>query len=203
MSERGKPPWQHPDTALQQLAAEFRHLQAEHGRQAPDGSWRRRLESRLSAVEASFDELVQQWVPDPDAQLAWRRHLHHGGPPPERAASTAPLVFKGRSESGFTVEVRPGADGSLDARVDGTVVARLSRRWRSDTGGPTTLEIGGQVYREVFDASADARGALLQYVQGAAGEPPWSWARMLLEDGLVDPTFALTDRGRRALAAGM
>jgi hypothetical protein len=54
--------------------------------------------------------------------------------------------------------------------------------------------------RETFAASPRSFAALREFVSAGAGEPPWDHAPDLLRDGLVDPDFSLTARGRRALA---
>jgi len=51
----------------------------------------------------------------------------------------------------------------------------------------------------VFDAAPSALRALRDF-RASGGDPPWQHTSALLSDGLIDPDFALTARGRRALA---
>ena len=54
-------------------------------------------------------------------------------------------------------------------------------------------------FSETFTASTKALRELAGYLRGS-GSPPWDSAGELLADGLIDVHFALTPRGRRALA---
>jgi protein required for attachment to host cells len=56
---------------------------------------------------------------------------------------------------------------------------------------------------ESFDAPDAAVDALAQFLARPGSEPPWSWARALFEDGLVDAELNLTVRGMRRLGSSM
>src|SRR5690606_14180002 len=65
---------------------------------------------------------------------------------------------------------------------------------------PPTRVIGEDC-EEVFEAGEDAILALDAFTSGPDGlEPPWPWGTELFEDGLIDPDFGLTARGRRRLS---
>lgn len=52
----------------------------------------------------------------------------------------------------------------------------------------------------MFTASADPRNVLADFLESDE-PPPWDFASELLADGLIDVHFALSPRGRRALAS--
>lgn len=192
---------QGPEAELLRVAEELRHMKAEYRRTHPEGSGRRHMGARVSALEERFARLVSGWEPDEDRRVAWRDHLHAGGPAPAPTLATAPLVFRGVRSGGSRVEVRERSGDDLDLIVDGVRAERLAdkRMFALPPGGQVSL--GGVTCREVFEAGAGAFAALRMYVEEPKGPPPWEHARELFEDGLIDVDFGLTPRGRRALAA--
>jgi len=66
-------------------------------------------------------------------------------------------------------------------------------------GHPAMFRLDGTEFREVFDVEPSAVRALRDF-SASGGEPPWEHASARLADGLIDLDFALTARGRRALA---
>ena len=71
---------------LEELAARFRHLRAEHGRAPAGGRVRRRLEADMREAAARLDRRLGALVPDAADRAAWRDHAHHGSAAPERPA---------------------------------------------------------------------------------------------------------------------
>lgn len=181
----------HPVSELSDVAREFHHLQAEHSREGIEGSWRRRQGARLEELERTFETLLQRWVPSADEQTLWREHLYRGAERPH-GEFVEPPAFRGRSELGSTVVVRPSED-ELEVILDGTPVAR----WPKRRGVAAPLRFADSEFHELFEAPDAALDALLDYVERRTEAPPWQWARELYEDGLIDPTFGLTERGRR------
>jgi hypothetical protein len=184
---------------LTKLVTEYHHLQNEHQREG-QGHWGRRSGAEMATVEQRFEALLSRWVRDDDGRRAWREHLHHRRPAPTPLRLADPPLFRGRSETGSRVEVRPGSDGMLDVVIDGVVSQRVSRLPDLRMGQDGRLRVGGQVFSEAFDAPETAREAFQRHVDAPVGPPPWSWLRELYEDGLVDPDFGLTPRGRRLIA---
>ncbi len=187
---------------LERLVAEYHHLRAEHRRAGLESSVRRHMEARLQELDRRFQRLLEEWVPEERLRRAWREHLHGRGPAPPEPEPVAPLLFRGRSAAGATVEVRETGGDECAVLVDGTLVERVSAgELRQERQGPLTFRVGDEEFREVFSAPAAALAAARAYFARPDGEPPWEHASVLAADGLIDRTFALTARGRRALAA--
>ncbi len=183
-------------TGLEEIVREYHHLQEEHRRAGPEGTARRRLETRLEELEQRFEHRLLEELGSEDERVAWRARLHHGAGAP-LVAPSAPLVFEGRSAAGSTVEIRERPDGDYDVEIDGAPVERLS--------GPIDFHVyvdGDRRFREVFDVPGATLEAFAAWVAGPAGEPPWEHLHELLGAGLVDRHFGLTERGRRALRRG-
>jgi hypothetical protein len=72
-----------PREELLELAAELRHLRAEHLRTGVESSTRRHLETRMREVTYHFERRLEALVEDEGDREAWRHHAH-GGPAPER-----------------------------------------------------------------------------------------------------------------------
>jgi hypothetical protein len=190
-----------PETELQRLADEFRHLRDEHRREGELGSWRRRLQSRMSALEQQFTALSEHWLHDPSRRAAWLDYLHKGGPLPD-AALRPPVLFRGRSENGSTLEIRRGPDAQCEVVIDGAPVARLSPRSLRLGHAPGPVRLFGHDFIEEATASPEALEALRAWVLRPNGDAPWQHAPELFEDGTIDPDFGLTERGRRLLSSG-
>lgn len=161
---------------------------------------RRRLEDELLEVRERFERLLEEWVPDPELQEAWREHIRNRGPVPPEPPAIRPLVFQGRSEvSGSIVEVRRKGD-ELQVEVDGSLLERVAaEKDLSVTTPALRFRLNGTEFEETFNASPDALRALADFLD-QGGSPPWDYASELLADGLIDVHFDVTPRGRRALA---
>jgi protein required for attachment to host cells len=198
-----------PSELLTQLRREYHRVQQGHMREAPEGATRRRIEAEMERIARRFERLLAHWVSEEDEELrvAWREHLHEGGPPPERPVVDTPRLFKGETEAGSRLEILPALDGGYDLFVDGTRVEHSAVAWHLDPETREPFFIGRFECREVFDAPAEAQRALIEFVAAGETAPPWRWLRELFGDGLIDSEFALTPRGRRlvmpaAAAAG-
>ena len=186
---------------LELLVAEYRHLRSEHERAGRSGRVRRHLQDRLLELSGRLDRLLEVWVAEEETREAWRAHLHHGDRAPAEPGESLPmLVFRGRSQAGSMAEVRERPDGDCDVYVDGGLVERAELGDDLAHDLPCTLRLDGLEFVEVFDVSTEALAAAAEYFADPAGRPPWQQARELVADGIVDTTFALTPRGRRALA---
>ena len=186
---------------LELLVAEYRHLRSEHERAGEGSRARRHLQDRLLELRGRLDRLLEVWVAEEKTREAWRAHLHHGDRAPAEPGESPPmLVFRGRSQAGSAAEVRERPDGDFDVRVDGSLVERAELGDDLAQELPCTLRLDGLEFREVFEAPAVALAAAEEFFATPAGPPPWEHARELVADGIVDTTFALTPRGRRALA---
>jgi len=185
---------------LEALARRYHHLQNEHQRAAPESGTRRRIEERLLDVRDRFERLLAEWVPDVELRDAWHEYLNYRRPEPSGPPAIRPLVFRGVSDAGAVVEVRGQKGEELEVEIDGSLVARIAAEKDFATTGPRdSFRFDRFSFHEMFDASADALQALADFV-AEGGSPPWEHAVELLSDGLIDTHFALTPRGRRALA---
>lgn len=186
---------------LELLVAEYRHLRSEHERAGEGSRARRHLQERLLELRARLDRLLEVWVADEETREGWRAHLHHGDRAPAEPGESLPaLVFRGRSQAGSVAEVRERPDGDCDVYVDGGLVERAEVGDDLAHDPRCTLRLDGLEFDEVFDVSTEALAAAGEYFADPAGPPPWEHARELVAGGIVDTTFALTPRGRRALA---
>jgi glutamine synthetase adenylyltransferase len=185
---------------LDALVHHYYHLRNEHERADPESSTRRRLEDRLLEVREQFDRLLEEWVPDPELQEAWREYLRNRRPEPSDPHAIRPLVFQGRSEvAGSVVEIRRKGD-ELQVEVDGSLLERVAAdKDLSVTTPALRFRVNGTEFDETFSASPEALRALADFLD-QGGSPPWEYASELLADGLIDVHFDLTPRGRRALA---
>ena len=187
---------------LEALARRYHHLQNEHVRAAVESSTRRRIEERLDEVRERFERLLTEWVPEEELRGAWSEYLTDPTTgPPDGPPTIRPLVFYGVTDAGSVMEVRGKRGEELEVRVDGSVLERVvADKDLSSTAGPIDFGADGIEAREQFTASSEALDALAGFV--AEGEsPPWEHATELFADGLIDVHFALTTRGRRALAS--
>jgi hypothetical protein len=189
---------------LEALVRHYHHLQNEHKRAAPGGRFRRRIEDELLDVQQRFERLLAEWVDDQELTRTWRDHLHNRAPAPNGPAPIRPLVFRGENEAGAVAEVRRKGD-ELAVTVDGTLAERLHVKdfpqAKEKGKAEVELRISDTPFTETFTASEEARQELTTFLADGDREPPWDYASELLADGLIDEHFALTARGRRALAA--
>lgn len=186
---------------LEALVRHYHHLQNEHKRTAPESSARRHLEARLLDVRRRFDRLLEEFVHDEELRTAWREHLHNRAPEPPGPPAIRPLVFRGVSDAASVVEIRGTKGDELEVRVDGAVTERIAgEKDFASTTPPLAFRLNGTEAHETFTAPAEALDALADHVDDGK-RPPWDFASDLLADGLIDVHFALTPRGRRALAS--
>lgn len=185
---------------LESLVRYYHHLQNEHKRAPIESGMRRRIEERLLEVRERFDRLLVEWVPEEDLRRAWWEHLHHRAPEPPGPAPIQPLVFRGVSEAGSIVEIRGRKGEELEVWVDGALLERIAgEKDFASTAPGLRFPLNGTEVNETFAARPEALQALLDFLDDGKS-PPWEYASELLADGLVDVHFALTPRGRRALA---
>jgi hypothetical protein len=184
---------------LEALARHYHHLQAEHQNAGPESGLRRRIEERLLDVRGRFDRTLEEWVAEPELRDEWRAYLEHHASEPSGPSAIRQVVFRGRSEAASVIEVRQAPDG-LEVWIDGTLAERLiGDKGFATTAAPHRAQLDGTWFDEFFEASPEALDALAGFLDGG-GQPPWSYARELLEDGLIDVHFAVTPRGRRGMA---
>jgi hypothetical protein len=188
---------------LDLLAYQVLRVHTAHADATAD-SLRNKLGARLDELEAQFERTLTEEVPDETMRHAWREHLHAHGPAPNVPLPLPIVVFRGRSEVGSEILVRETPDAELRIEVDDTLLTRRIDHARALDirleGGQWLLRIEGLGdFRETFAASPDTVDALRSWTDEPRGDPPWSAVRELAADGLIDRTFALMPRGRRAL----
>jgi hypothetical protein len=184
---------------LAELSHEYRHYQQEHGREKVHGATRHRIASEMQRARERFQRLLSQWVQDESLRSAWNSHFYDGGPLPDAPRLATPPAFKGLTESGATIEVRPSEDGGYDIVVDGSVERHEAVPWHLDPDMIEPIQIGEHTCREAHGLPPQAIGALADFLGAPGSEPPWRWLPALFEEGLVDETFGLTPRGFRVL----
>jgi hypothetical protein len=98
------------------------------------------------------------------------------------------------------IRSEPWPREELEVTVDGTLVERITgEKDFAPVHVPLRYRLNGNDVEETFSASVEALGALADFLDD--GKPPsWEYPSELLSDGLIDVHFALTPRGRRALA---
>jgi hypothetical protein len=187
---------------LQTLVRYYRHLQNEHHRAAPESAARRRIEDKLLDVRQRLDRELEEWVPEEELRRAWREHLHNRAPEPDGPPEIRPLVFAGQSDvTGSVVEIRGKKGEELEVTVDGAPIERIDADENfAVTVPPARYRMNDNEFLEFFTASPEALQALAEFPGIEHQSPPWEYAAELLADGLIDTNFALTPRGRRALA---
>ncbi|MDB4954169.1 MAG: hypothetical protein JWO36_1738 [Myxococcales bacterium] len=185
-----------PIDLLRTLGQKYQHMRNDLHHLSRDSGPHRRLGHKLDEITGHFERLLGEWVRDESLRTHWREFFHGREAPPDEPAVPASPVFKGRTEAGAIVIVRPAPDG-YDIIVDGALLDRGTASWNFDPDIRTPIRIADRTYEEIFDAPPIAIAALRQFILG--GEPPWPWARELIEDGLIDTELALTSRGRRRL----
>lgn len=190
----------HPLEQLHDVLHRYRRLQAEHRAEHAGGSRRRRDEHLLTELEQRFDLLLTRWVHRERERDEWRHALHHGATAPELPRWTGPLLFRGRSATGTTLELRHGAGDEALAYVDGTLRQRFVRA--PDIGSSGAMPFDGETFDEAFAISSTAGEALRAFAAREVQAPPWPWALELFADGLIDGDFSLTRRGHRFVASG-
>jgi protein required for attachment to host cells len=186
-----------PIDLLHKLGDQYRHVEQEHQRQPPRSATRHRIAAELQSIQDHFERLLVEWVADDGLRTRWREFLYGREPAPDSPRLPPPPLFKGRTDAGATIDIRPVPDG-YDVIVDGARLDHSSAPWHLDPDMRGPVQIGGHACEEIFDAPEPAVRELTEFLAGRAG-PPWRWARELLEDGLIDAALALTPRGKRCL----
>jgi hypothetical protein len=185
---------------LEALVRHYHHLESEHERAHPEGTVRHHLGLLMGEDRDRFERLLTEFVPDESVRAAWHSFLQHRGAEPPGPPAISVLVFKGRSDAGSVAEIRRERSGELAVEVDGQLVERLPAEHASlDEQRRAVFRLDGVEFIELFDARSAALQALEAF-RDSGGRPPWEHASGLLADGLIDVTFGLTPRGRRALA---
>jgi hypothetical protein len=191
-----------PRELLETLVHQYRSLQNDHAVTPPESGTRRRTEERLLDIRDRFERTLAEWVPDEEAQQAWREYLVNHGPAPSEPPAVRPLRFRGVSDAGSVVEVRGGNADEFEVEIDGSLVARVAAAKDLARVGPSAgFRFDSTVFEETFEVSDDALQALSDF-QVDGGSPPYDHAVELLSDGLIDTHFGVTPRGRRALNQG-
>jgi hypothetical protein len=151
-------------------------------------------------VRERFDRLLDKWVREEDLKEQWREYLHNHVPEPDGPPGIEPLVLRGLTDAGSTVEIR-GSNDEFGVWVDGTLQERIAAAKDLSVGKPVLhFRWDGKELEETFTASEEALRALDEYLGSDDASPPWEYASELLADGLIDRNFDLTPRGRRAHA---
>jgi hypothetical protein len=186
---------------LEALARHYHHLQVEHQNASPGSSARRHLEDKLQRVRERFDRVLGEWVPQEELRESWRAYLEHHGSVPNGPAAVEPVIFRGRSDvTGSIVEIR-GRGDEARVEVDGGLLEIVAAEDDFRATEPVvSFRLNDQEFAEIFSASDEALQALADFLD-SDGSPPWEYASELLADGLIDVHFAVTPRGRRALAS--
>ncbi|RME70761.1 MAG: hypothetical protein D6776_11205 [Planctomycetota bacterium] len=184
---------------LEQLAHDYQHLKSEHNLLGPESSARRHMEEKMKALQERFEHLIARWIDDEQLRHAWHRRFYHGDPTPDAPEPDYPLLFRGELQGGGRFEVRRSPRGGVDVYVDGKEVRHDNEVLRIEPIEGERFEILGYEVHERFDAPDEAIEALRAYVDNPQGSPPWEFARVLYDDGLIDRGFTLTPRGHRAL----
>ena len=189
----------HPFTQLERLAEQYRHIQGERSRAAEHSRTGRQHHQQLQELQTRFDELLDHWVADEAQRSAWRDFLHGRGEQPRHPDSEHPPLFVGSSGDGRLLRLEQADAATYAAYIDGSLVQRMPANpaWVNSLHDGK-FDLVEEEWREVFTSSEAARQALTDYVEAGGGRPPWQHALELFEDGVIDPEFALTPRGRRA-----
>ncbi len=184
---------------LTELADEYRHYQQDHQRKGVASAPRNALKTKMEQVADRFNRLLTHWVADDALKAAWTQYLHEGGEAPNRPQLSQPPEYRGRTEAGSVVAVRASVDGGYDLVVDGTIEKHERVPWHLDPDMIEPVQLGEHTCWEFASSPRDAMEALREFVDTPDAEPPWNFARVLFEDGLIDQNFGLTPRGYRLL----
>jgi hypothetical protein len=187
---------------LEAFVRRYHHLQNEHKRAKTDSGIRRRIEDQLLEVREEFDRFLVEWIPDEELQAAWREYLEERRSEPDGPPPVIPLVFEGSSDNGSLIRIRGNPREELTVEIDGSLVERIvgEKDFASTDPSPLRFRHDSTDFTEIFGASPDALRALIDFTDTDDESPPWKYAPELLADGLIDTHFALSPRGRRAVA---
>jgi hypothetical protein len=195
---RGEPPVS--PGRLQQVVDEYRHVHEEHRRAGSQGRTRRQLEVQLRQVRERFERLLTKALMSDADRRRWQAQLWESEAALPESVGVRPLLFCGRSDSGSELRLAATPEGTVEAAVDGAVVARFDRG--DELLGTTpglVFSLDGRRFRETFGVSTTCL-ADLRDAEETSRRPRGKYLRELVEDGLVDGSLDLTARGRRALA---
>jgi hypothetical protein len=186
---------------LDALVRNYHHLQRVHQEEPQGSSARRRVEKRLEDVRERLDRVLEEWVHDEEVREEWRAYLDRHASTPSEPEAIDIVVFRGVAEaSGSVAIVRRGPD-AYSVEIDGVLTDRVvADKDLSPTVPPLRFRVDGFEFDETFEASDEALDALDTFLAEESEPPPWEHASELLADGLIDVHFAVTPRGRRALA---
>lgn len=190
-----------PAEALRELAHRFRHAKNEVKDDPPAGREHRVHVDRVQDLRHEFENVLQHWVKDDALREAWRAHLQNQGPAPDAPEVEPPPSFKGRSGNGSILRIVPQPDNSCRLLVDGAVTKQILDRLELGADPLQSVRVGDSDFEEIADAPREALDRLVAYAEDPGAGAPWDWVWELYKEGLVDPTLALTDRGRRLLAS--
>ena len=186
-----------PVDLLRKLGDLYRHVEQEYERESPKSATRRRIAREMTKVGERFERLVVEWVLDEALRERWRRFLHGREPAPDHPELPSPPLFRGTTEAGTVIELRPRGDG-YDVLADGARIDHTDAPWHLDPDMRDPIRINEYVCQEQFLSSPEAVGALGEFVAGRA-DPPWDFVGDLVQDGLIDTELSLTSRGARRL----
>jgi protein required for attachment to host cells len=186
-----------PIDLLRTLGDHYRHVEQAHQRQPPHSATRRKIATEMHDIQDHFERLLIEWVADEGLRARWREFLHGRTTAPKTQRLPPPPLFKGRTDAGAVIEIRPASDG-YDLLVDGARVDHSNVPWHLDPDMRGPVQIGDHACEEAFDAPDSAVRALAAFRADHAAFP-WQWARDLLKDGLIDLDLAITSRGKRCL----
>jgi hypothetical protein len=186
---------------LRQLAYRYHHYKQENKQKGPVSSRNRRHTRDMRELEQAFDKAVERWLPDPAARDAWREHFYHFGPVPPDPQLAPPPAFRGRDETGRTMELTPAPDGGYTLVVGGKPVRSVAASVQLGDQRIHAVRAEGAAFAEVFEAPDAAKDALTAYIDSPDIGTPWEHLSDLYSDGVVDENFGLTARGRRLIAA--
>jgi len=184
-----------PVEMLKEIAHRYHHFKQENKHKGPVSSRNRQHQQVLRQLERDFESVVDRWVRDDRLHDAWLAHFYHFAPAPRGPLMPKPPLFRGRDRAGRSAELIPAED-SYELIIEGKPVQRLARV-RLPGRRLRALNVSGDEFEETFAASAEARAALREYTENPERGAPWQHLGDLYSDGIVDPNFALTSRGRR------
>lgn len=186
-----------PVDTLHQLAHQVRQARNVSKRRQPTQREHRAAVEDEQVFRERFASVLTRWVDDPELQSAWRAYLQNEGPAPSGPDLPPPPLFKGMSASGARLEILPAADEKVQLVVDGKPSVRAAGAATLGDRPVECLQVDGQDYHEVFESPSAAVEALVAYVRDPERGAPWTEARELYADGLVDAELSLTPRGQR------
>lgn len=187
---------------LQRLSSEYQHAKQVNVSIGGADSEQRRHHGRTEqSLQSDFERLVTRWVKDPALQQAWRNHFYHFAPAPTGPELEEPPLFKGRGPTGQTAELRH-TEGAFELFVDGQPVRRFPETLHLSDHALRALHVDGMDFSESFESPETAQAQLTDFYNNPeASNLPWAYATELYSDGLIDPDFGLTQRGKRLIDA--